>query len=270
MRVPGGMGLVEGKRAVVTGGASGIGLATVSRLAEEGARVVIFDNDEAKAAKAAEQTGARAWTVDVRDLAAMKTAMDEAADWLRGLDTLVNNAGVGNLAPLEEHDEATWAKLIDVNLSGTYHGIVAAVPLIRQSGGGAIVNNASGSGVRPTRGELPYAAAKAGVIALTQGAAQEYGPDVRVNCVSPGLVRTAMSEALFRIPGILDPVIGSTPLRRTGTAEEVADVIAFLCSDRSRFVTGQNLVVDGGMGLAQAGIDETLKKLLAMMRESPR
>jgi NAD(P)-dependent dehydrogenase (short-subunit alcohol dehydrogenase family) len=261
------MGLVGGKRAVVTGGASGIGLATAKKLIEEGARVVIFDNDGEKAEAVAREIGARAWTVDVRDLAAMKSAMLAAAEWLRGLDTLVNNAGVGNFAPLEGHDAETWEKLIAVNLTGTYHGILAAVPLIRKAGGGAIVNNSSGSGVRPTRGELPYSAAKAGVIALTQGAAQEYGPDVRVNCVSPGLIRTPMSETLFHLPGILDPVVASTPLGRTGTAEDVAEVIAFLCSDHTAFVTGQNWVIDGGMGLAQAGIDESLRKLLAMMKK---
>jgi NAD(P)-dependent dehydrogenase (short-subunit alcohol dehydrogenase family) len=261
------MGLVGGKRAIVTGGASGIGLATAQKLIEEGARVVIFDNDGEKAEAAAKEIGARAWTVDVRDLSAMKKATLAAAEWLRGLDTLVNNAGIGNFAPLEGHDAETWEKLIAVNLTGTYHGILAAAPLIRKAGGGAIVNNSSGSGVRPTRGELPYSAAKAGVIALTQGAAQEYGPDIRVNCVSPGLIRTPMSESLFHLPGILDPVVASTPLGRTGTAEEVAEIIVFLCSDRAGFVTGQNWVVDGGMGLAQAGIDESLRKLLAMMKK---
>jgi NAD(P)-dependent dehydrogenase (short-subunit alcohol dehydrogenase family) len=262
------MGLVGGKRAIVTGGASGIGLATAKKLIEEGARVVLFDIDAEKAEASANEIGARAWAVDVRDLTAMKKAALEAAEWLRGLDTLVNNAGIGNFAPLESHDAETWAKLIAVNLTGTYHGILAAAPLIRKAGGGAIVNNSSGSGVRPTRGELPYSAAKAGVIALTQGAAQEYGPEIRVNCVSPGLIRTPMSEPLFHLPGILDPVIASTPLGRTGTAEEVAELIVFLCSDRSAFVTGQNWVVDGGMGLAQAGMDESLRKLLAMMRKN--
>jgi NAD(P)-dependent dehydrogenase (short-subunit alcohol dehydrogenase family) len=264
------MGLVGGKRAIVTGGASGIGLAAARALIGEGARVVIFDRDESKAKRVAEEVGARAWTVDVRDLDTMTKAMEEAADWLRGLDTLVNNAGVGKLAPLDSYDAKAWERLIAVNLTGTYHGIVAAAPLIRKSGGGAIVNNASGSGVRPPRGELPYSAAKAGVIALTQGAAQEYGPDIRINCVSPGLIRTAMTEPIFQVPGALDPVIASTPLGRTGCAEEVADVIVFLCSDRARFVTGQNVVVDGGMSLPQAGIDQTLRILLEMSKTPSR
>jgi meso-butanediol dehydrogenase/(S,S)-butanediol dehydrogenase/diacetyl reductase len=262
------MGIVDGKRAVITGGASGIGLATARRLAEEGAHVVLFDCDGEKGKKAAAAIGARSWCVDVCDLDAIKQAMEEASAWLRGIDTLVNNAGVGNLAPLESHDAATWDTLIAVNLTGTYHGIVAALPHLRAAGGGAIVNNASGSGVRPTRGELPYSAAKAGVIALTQGAAQEYGPEIRINCVSPGLIRTPMSEPLFRNPELLAPVLASTPLGRTGTADDVADVIVFLCSDLARFVTGQNLVVDGGLGLAQAGIDATLKTLLTKRKSA--
>jgi len=125
--------------------------------------------------------------------------------------------------------------------------------------------------VRPTRGELPYSAAKAGVVALTQGAAQEYGPTIRVNAVSPGVVRTPMTELLYQNPETLDPIENSTPLRRTGEVEEIADVIHFLCSDASRFVTGQNLVVDGGMSLPQAGIDETLRwslEAIAKARET--
>jgi len=264
------MGELEGKRVVVTGGASGIGAAAARRMAADTARIAIVDIDTAKADAIAREVDGRAWTADVRDLAAVKRAMEDASSWLGGLDVLVNNAGVGNFQLLDDHTPEVWRKVIDVNLTGAYHGIVTAVPLMRQSGGGAIVNNSSGSGVRPTRGELPYSAAKAGVIALTQGAAQEYGPKIRVNCVSPGLIRTPMSEALFKIPGILDPVLKSTPLERTGTAEEVAEAIAFLASDRAKFITGQNLVIDGGMGLAQAGIDETLRKLLAMMKGAKR
>jgi NAD(P)-dependent dehydrogenase (short-subunit alcohol dehydrogenase family) len=261
---------LQGKRVVVTGGASGIGAAAALKMAGIGARVAILDIDMEKAESIAREVDGRAYAADVRDLATVRSAMAAAAAWMGGLDVLVNNAGVGNFQLLDDHKPEIWQKVIDVNLTGAYHGIVAAVPLMKKSGGGAIVNNSSGSGVRPTRGELPYSAAKAGVIALTQGAAQEYGPTIRVNCVSPGLIRTPMSEALFKIPGILDPVLKSTPLERTGTADEVADAIAFLASDRAKFITGQNLVIDGGMGLAQAGIDETLRKLLAMMKGSGR
>src|SRR5262249_53299344 len=146
--------------------------------------------------------------------------------------------------------DAEWRRLIDVNLAGVFHAIRAAVPMLMRGSGASIVNNASGSAPRPTRGEGVYSAAKAGVVALTQAAGQEYGPEIRVNCISPGLTRTPMSEGLFARPEMLEPVRRSVPLARAGTSDEVADVALFLASDLSRYVTGQNLVVDGGMGLA--------------------
>jgi meso-butanediol dehydrogenase / (S,S)-butanediol dehydrogenase / diacetyl reductase len=162
-----------------------------------------------------------------------------------------------------------WRRMIEVNLSGVFHLTRAAIPLMREHGG-VIVNNASASGVQPTRGEGAYSAAKAGVIALTRSAALEYGPAVRVNCVSPGLIRTPMSEALFTNPDVLEPVRRATPLGRAGTSEEIADVILFLASDLSRFMTGQNLVVDGGMTLPQAGIDDVLRSILDRMTKKGR
>ncbi len=254
--------LLAGKVGVVTGGASGIGLAVCRLFAEHDARIAVLDVDGEGARRAAEESGGLAIEVDVRDELALREAIAKVARKMSRLDVLVNNAGVGQLAPLHEYSAESWRYLVDVNLSGTFHAIKAAAPLMRANGGGAIVNNASASGLRPTRGELPYSAAKAGLIALTQGSAQEYGPEVRINAVSPGIIRTPMSEALFTEPTLLDPVRRATPLARCGTAEDVAAVILFLASDLSRFMTGQNLVVDGGIGLPQAGIDEVLRSLL--------
>jgi NAD(P)-dependent dehydrogenase (short-subunit alcohol dehydrogenase family) len=261
------MRLLGGKHAVVTGGASGIGLAVCRRFADEGAKVTVIDVDGDGGNRAASDVGGFAYEADVCDAEAMRRVMREAADRMGGLSILVNNAGVGNLAPLEKHDAEAWDRIVRVNLTGVFNCLKAALPLLRAGGGGSVVNNSSGSGPRPTRYELPYSAAKAGVIALTQGAAQEWGPEIRVNCVSPGVIRTPLTEPLFEMPGVLEPVIRSTPLARTGTAEEVADVILFLASDLSRFVTGQNLVVDGGMALPQAGIDEVLKGLIPPARD---
>jgi NAD(P)-dependent dehydrogenase (short-subunit alcohol dehydrogenase family) len=257
------VGLLDGRGALVTGGASGIGLATARRLAEEGARVAILDVDGAAAEAAAKELGAVAYAADVCDLPRLEEVCADAARRLGGLRILVNNAGAGALASLSRVAPADFERMLRVNLNGAFHGIRAAAPHLRAAGGGAIVNNASLSGVRATRGEAAYSAAKAGVIALTQGAALEYAPEIRVNVVSPGMIRTPLSELLFKIPGLLDPVTRATPLGRTGTAEEVADAILFLCSDLSRFVTGQNLIVDGGLGLPQAGTDEVLSGLLA-------
>jgi NAD(P)-dependent dehydrogenase (short-subunit alcohol dehydrogenase family) len=256
------MGLLEGRAAIVTGGASGIGLATARRLAAEGARVAILDVDTAGASRAAGEIRGLAFPVDVRDGARVAEATGEAARALGGLALLVANAGAGFLAPLHESPPEAFERVLAVNLAGVWHALRAAIPRMLETGGGAIVTVASASALRPTRGESLYSAAKAGVVALTQGAAQEYGPRIRVNCVSPGVIRTPLTEGLFRAPSLLDPVLRATPLGRAGTAEEVADVILFLCSDLARFVTGQNLVVDGGLGLPQAGIDPVLRGIL--------
>jgi NAD(P)-dependent dehydrogenase (short-subunit alcohol dehydrogenase family) len=255
--------LFEGRRAVVTGGASGIGLATCRRLAAEGARVAILDVRADQAQAAARELGGLAFAADVGDAAAVESAMQAAARELGGIDLLFNNAGAGSVRSLHRYPPEDVERLVRVNLLGVYNGLRAALPLMLAGGGGAIVNNASASATQPVRGEAPYAAAKAGVLALTRSAALEYGPRIRVNSVSPGMIRTALSEGLFRVPGALDPVIAATPLGRTGTAEEVADAVVFLLSDQARFITGHDLVVDGGLALPGAGIDQTIRGLLA-------
>lgn len=263
-----GTGTLEGQGAVITGGARGIGLAIARRLHAEGARIALLDIDVDAARDAAAGIDAIAIEADVRDAASVDAAIDDAHERLGGVTILSNNAGAGQLRTFHEYPDTAFADLIAVNLTGTFNAMRAAIPLMLEGGRGVIVNNASCSGIRPTRGEMPYSAAKAGVIALTQSAAQEYGPTIRCNCVSPGIIRTSLTEVLFEVPGALDPVERSTPLGRTGTADEVADVVYFLCSDLSRFMTGQNLIVDGGMSLPQAGADEMLKSSLDMMAKA--
>jgi NAD(P)-dependent dehydrogenase (short-subunit alcohol dehydrogenase family) len=200
---------------------------------------------------------------DVRDADAVGAAFAAAADHLGGLSVVVNNAGVGSIKALDEYTPSEVDLLVGVNLVGVFNCLRASVPLLRAGGGGAVVNVASASGLRPTRGEAPYAAAKAGVVALTMSAALEYGPaGVRVNCVSPGFIRTPMTEFAFTNPEWIDPLEARTPLGRAGTAEEVADAIVFLASDRARYVTGHNLVVDGGSLLPSAQVDHLLGELL--------
>lgn len=259
---------LDGSFAVVTGAARGIGLAVAQRLHRAGAQVALLDRLKSEVHRSAAPLGGIAIEVDVRESAAVEAAISEAHTRLGGLSILVNNAGMGMLQPLHRYTDKQWDDILAVNLSGTFYAMRCAIPLMLETGGGSIVNNASVSALRPTRGELPYSAAKAGVVALTQGAAQEYGPAIRVNAVSPGVVRTPMTELLYRDPKILDPVERSTPLQRTGEVEDIADVIHFLCCDASRFVTGQNLVVDGGMSLPQAGIDDTLKWSLEMIAKA--
>ncbi len=256
-------GGLDGQRAIVTGGASGIGLATAQRLRAAGARVALLDLPGARLDAAAAELEAPALPADVRDAAAVEEAFRAAADTLGGLTTLFLNAGTGSVAPLDRYAPADVARLIDVNLIGVYNGLRAGVPRLLESGGGAVVTCASVSGLQSTRGEAPYAAAKAGVIALTRSAALEYGPRIRVNCVSPGMIRTPLSEGLFRMPGLIDPLLAALPAGRAGTAEEVADAVVFLCSPGAAFITGANLVIDGGQSLVGGGIDTVMRGLLA-------
>jgi NAD(P)-dependent dehydrogenase (short-subunit alcohol dehydrogenase family) len=164
---------------------------------------------------------------------------------------------------LTDYADAEWDRLLDVNLRGTFHGLRAALPLLRDAGGiGCVVNVASVSGLRPTRGEAPYSAAKAAVVSLTRSAALEYAPDVRVNAVAPGFIDTPLTNFAVADPTFADPIVAGTPLQRIGTADEVADVIVFLCSPLARYVTGETVVVDGGSVLGNPQVDGFLSSLL--------
>jgi len=254
------VGLLDGHAAVVTGGASGIGAATCRRMAAEGARVAVFDIDGEGAERVAAEVDGIAYAVDVTDFAALDAAVSDAADRLGRLSLLFNNAGTSNLAPVHDFPLDEWRRIIDVNLTGVFHGFRAAAPHIVASGGGAIVSTASISGTRPAAGEAPYAAAKAAVAALTATAALEYAPTVRVNAVSPGMIHTPMTDLLLTDRGLDQAarMTAKTPLARIGTPDDIADVVVFLCSDLARFVTGQNVVVDGGMTLHGSGVDGLL------------
>jgi NAD(P)-dependent dehydrogenase (short-subunit alcohol dehydrogenase family) len=261
--------MLEGQKAIITGGASGIGAATARRFAREGAHVAILDIDADGAASIAAEIGGHAFAVNVAKTDAMAEAVAQAAAALGGLTTLFNNAGVGNLKSLHKYSEKEWDLLVGVNLKGTFNGIRAAVPLmLEQAAAGvacSIVNMASVSGVRPTRGEAPYSAAKAGVIALTQSAALEYGPAIRVNCVSPGFIHTALTDFAVQADEHRQPIEASTPLRRVGQAEEIASIVAFLCSDQASYVTGQNLIIDGGSVLPSATTEGLFASMLALL-----
>ena len=246
---------------MITGGASGIGRATAVRFAAEGATVVVLDRDADAAAAVAREVGGRAQAVDVRDGDALTAAVRSVAETDGRLDVLFNNAGSGDLRPMHTVDDKLWRRLLDVNLTGTFNGMRAAVPLMLEAGRGAIVNNASVSGLAPTRNEAAYSAAKAGVIALTKSGALEYGPQIRVNCVAPGHVRTPLTAVWELMPDVFEPVAQAIPLRRIGEAEEIAEVVLFLASARSSYITGQTLVVDGGISLPQAGTDTALAQL---------
>jgi len=250
------MGLLEGRRAVVTGGGSGIGRAACLGFAAHGATVAVLDIDGDAADATAKEVDGVAEAVDVTDAEALRRAVDRVTTQLGGLSILVNNAGGSTMVGLADWDPEEWDRIVRLNLTGVFNGMRAGVPHLLAGGGGAVVNTASISGTRPSAGETPYSAAKAGVVALTASAALEYGPVIRVNAVAPGMIRTNLTRPLLEIVPDADAFYGRmTPAARVGEPEDVADVMVFLCSDMARFITGQTIVVDGGMTLHGAGVD---------------
>jgi NAD(P)-dependent dehydrogenase (short-subunit alcohol dehydrogenase family) len=253
--------------AIITGGGSGIGAATARRLAAGGGRVAVIDLDAAGGAAVAAEVAGIAFECDVADAGALGEAIDNAIDWLGGVTVLFNNAGYGRAKALHRYTDEEWHRLVDVNLTATFTAIRAVVPAMRAGGGGSIVNMAGTTALRPARGEAPYAAAKAGVIAVTKEAALEYAPLIRVNCVAPGLIATKLTAGLTADAALMARIESRIPMGRMGTAEEVAAVVAFLCSVDASYVTGQVLGIDGGSMLPSHQSDEMLKALLS--RDEP-
>jgi NAD(P)-dependent dehydrogenase (short-subunit alcohol dehydrogenase family) len=249
------VGLLEGHKAIVTGGASGIGRATCRRLAAEGAHVAVLDRDGAGASEVASLIGGMAATVDVTDADGVQAAVDAAASDMGGLSIVFANAGVGGMAAVGDMTPKEWRRVTSVCLDGVFYTVHAAIPHLLANGDGRIVSTASISGVRPAEGEAAYAAAKLGVVAFTASVALEYGPTIRANAVSPGMIATTMTGPLVNDPVIAERMIAKTPAGRIGEPEDIADVVTFLVSDQARFITGQNIVVDGGMILHGSGVD---------------
>lgn len=252
-----------GHRVVVTGAARGIGAATARLLAARGARVAVLDRNGSAAQQVADETGGVAVEVDVSDPVATTAAIDHAADALGGLSDVVVNAGMGLNKRLHEHTDAEWRLVVGVNLDGAFHTLRAAIPHLLTDGGGSVVTVASLNARRPLPGEGPYSAAKAGLVNLTATVAVEYAPAIRANCVSPGMIATDLTALITDDPDFTAVAEAGTPLGRIGEADEVAEVIAFLCSDAARYVTGQDLVVDGGAGLPNLQADTVVRAVRA-------
>jgi NAD(P)-dependent dehydrogenase (short-subunit alcohol dehydrogenase family) len=243
----------EGKRVIVTGGANGIGRATVARFACEGATVLLTDRmpeaAETTAREIARSTGGPVYafvgdvTARSDDLAAVQFALDR----MQGVDVLVNNAGIYKPQPFEQITEADWDETLDIDLKGTFLMCQVVAPLLKKQKAGVIVNMASTNGLV---GELEYAhynSAKGGVVLLTKTLALELAPyNVRVNCVCPGYIYT-QGTAVLDNPEFTDEYVRhKIPLQRVGQPEEVASVIAFLASHDASFITGASIVIDGG------------------------
>lgn len=250
------MGSLEGHKAVVTGGASGIGAAVCERFVAEGAAVAVLD-------RRVDGVAGLVFECDVSSSEAVDAAVGAAVESLGGLTDLVNNAGMGMNKPLHLYSDAEWAKIVAVNLTGAFNCMRAVIPRLLESGGGCIVNNASLNAVRPLSGEAPYSAAKAGLVNLTMTAALEYAPTIRVNCVSPGLIATPLTSLVTSNPNWLAAAEKGTPMQRVGNVEDVAAVVAFLCSDAAGYLTGQNIVIDGGAGLPNAQAESLIATIMS-------
>jgi len=242
------------KVAIVTGGASGIGRAAARRLAEEGAAVVIADlNAEgaAEVAAAISEGGGRslACKVDVTDASGVRRMTEQANRAFGRVDILVSNAGWDRAGPFADTDEALWDRVIAINYRGHLATCHAVLPYMKEQGGGRIVTVASDAGRVGSSGEVVYSGAKGAVIAFTKGLAREvarYG--INVNCVAPGLVDTPLLAGIAEGNAkLIEAIVHSIPLRRTGVPEEIAAAICFFASPDAAYITGQTLSVNGGL-----------------------
>jgi NAD(P)-dependent dehydrogenase (short-subunit alcohol dehydrogenase family) len=260
------MGQVSGKAAIVTGGASGIGEACAETLAREGAAVLVTDVDDALGKGVVERINkaggqgsgkARYLHLDVRDEAAWPGVIAEAEKNFGRLDIMVANAGIGVAAPIETMTLADWQRQQAINLDGVFLSIKHAIPALRRAGGGSIVLMSSIAGLRGAPGLAAYSATKGGVRLLAKSVALEHAADnIRCNSVHPGIIATPIwgkipTGAMGNMRNApIDPVersAATTPLVRVGEAQDIANGVLFLCTEAANYMTGQELVIDGGI-----------------------
>ena len=237
---------LSGKVALVTGGAHGMGAAHVRLLAERGAAVVFTDLDEAAGQDLEREVGDAVMFLpgDVRELATWESWRDAAVERFGGVHVLVNNAGVFGEEAILGVSRGAWERVIDVNLRGPFLGMKTLAPVMRDAGGGAVVNVSSAAGLDQNP-DPSYTASKWGLRGLTKMASQELGPwNIRVNSIHPGYVLTAMTD--FASDEMRQAKIELTPLQRAGEAWEAAELVAFLVSDAAAFITGAEIAIDGG------------------------
>ncbi|NLT25581.1 MAG: glucose 1-dehydrogenase [Microbacteriaceae bacterium] len=242
-------GRLQDKVAIITGGASGMGAADARLFVEEGAKVVITDLNEEAGAALADELGENAVFVrqNVADEAEWQTVVDTAIERFGRVDVLVNNAGILFMKPIEETSLADMEKMLAVNVTGVFLGMKAVVPHMKQQGGGVIVNMSSAAGIVGQVNTVAYSASKFAVRGMTKAAAMDLGlANIRVVSIHPGSIATPMTAA----SGVtLDSPLPLAALNRNGSPEDVARVVAFAASDDAAYMTGTELVVDGGLTL---------------------
>lgn len=243
----------KSKGALITGGASGIGAAAVSRFIEEGAHVVIVDISD-DGAVVAGQFGDQATFIkcDVSDHEALSATIKEAAGWLakagKVLDILFNNAGIGSFSETPELSIEQWQRVMDTDLNSVFYACRVAIPMMRDNGGGSIINTASVSGLFGDYGFSAYNAAKGAVVNYTRTLALDHGKDkIRVNAVCPGFIRTGLTTQIEASPDLMNSFESLIPVGRAGQASEVAGAVAFLASEDASYITGAMLAIDGGV-----------------------
>lgn len=247
---------LEGKTTVITGAGGGIGRALCQAFAAAGARVVLVDREAARVADLAAQLGGGSYALTC-DLSVASDVAAAAArvDANGGADILVNNAAILRPGALDSVSESDWTAMLSVNLTGYLTAAQAFGRTMLARGTGALVHVASISGSQPQPASGAYSASKAAILMLSRQLAQEWGPrGVRSNCVSPGLVRTPMSEAFYADARTKADREEMVPLRRIATPQDIADVALFLASPRAGYVTGQDIVVDGGLSQSLMGL----------------
>jgi NAD(P)-dependent dehydrogenase (short-subunit alcohol dehydrogenase family) len=250
-------GEFEGKVALVTGGGSGIGRATAIMLANKGAKVVVADIDMQggeKTVRMIDAKGSEATFVktDVSQASEVEAMIKKAVETYGRLDCAHNNAGISppGHAPIVEFSEQDWHRIIGINLTGVWLCMKYEIPHMLAQGGGAIVNTSSLGGVEGIPGDSGYTASKFGVVGITKAVALEYAEaGIRVNAVCPGYTRTPMPLGIIeQTDGLTEEMIlTKVPMKRWGEPEEIAEMVVWLCSDSASFVTGQTLLVDGGL-----------------------
>ena len=242
---------LSGKVAVITGGASGMGAATARVMVRDGCKVILGDLNTDALATLCKELGtdnAVGRTCDVSNEDDVTGLVDAAIGHFGKLDILFNNAGIGGMGSVVDTSTDLWRKVIDIDLNAVYYGSRAAVPHMRAGGGGAIINNASVSGMFGDYGMASYSAAKGGVINLSRNMALDFARDgIRVNCICPGAIDTPLFAGIKQAPGMFDAFIRAVPMKRLGNPSEIGEVVAFLASDAASYVTGAVLPVDGGL-----------------------